>query len=51
MLLALVLTQPRSPARANQVDEVFAEPYARGKLTTAEYHERLEALSSSDASH
>lgn len=40
-------TQSRPPGR-DRPQDILAERYARGELTTEEYHERLEALRGSE---
>jgi putative membrane protein len=37
-------TQARPPVASDRAEEIVAERYARGELSTDEYHERLHAL-------
>jgi putative membrane protein len=41
---ALVNRSPAVPVPGDRPREILAERYAKGELTTEEYHERLEAL-------
>jgi putative membrane protein len=42
----LLATRPwwRAPPPADRAREILAERYARGEISTEEYHERLDAL-------
>jgi putative membrane protein len=35
-------TQPHPPAAADRAQEIVAERYARGELSTEEYHDRFD---------
>ncbi len=40
----LTRSSPSAPPPGHRAREILAERYARGELTTDEYHERLETL-------